>query len=224
MDRDEQREIRQAAGKADSLRPRLARRKAGSSRKGDAADNGDSATAPTETEEIVLSAAKFEVLRSAYYHSARHKRYSALHRWLMFLVVLAGTAGFANIATSWVGQAGFGFITASLATLDLVLDLRGNAELHGRLRSQFLGLLARIERSATKAGSDAPNWRAEMIELTAQSADEYRCVDAIAHNEALDTLGLDPNFKLVIPWWHKRLAHVSTFRGYEYLYVVPAPR
>jgi hypothetical protein len=174
-------------------------------------------TTVTAAEEVSASrdAIEFDVLRNALLHTMRQRWFDSLHRWLMFAIVLSGTAGVATVTTDLVGQVAFAATTALLATLDLVLDLRGKGRLHDDLRRRYYGLLAEI---VARPGADAPQvaaWQAEMMRLTAEEPDNYRVVDCVAYNAAMRSLGRDPDHEIVIPWWRRQLAHVFTFPGFD---------
>lgn len=135
----------------------------------------------------------------------------------MFLVVALGTAGVGNfLAAAHINQVALAALTAILAALDLVVDLRGKAELHGRLKLQYYALLAKIERSSQPSNKQLCEWQAEFIEFTALEPNEYRAVNAIAFNDAVDSLGRDASCKEKLGFHHRLFRHIYSFRGHDF--------
>lgn len=178
---------------------------------------GHPASASCEAKaEVTRDSVRFDVLRSAFYNSARHDHYARAHRWIMFAVVAFGTAGVGNFLLAIkIDQVALAATTAILATIDLVLDLRGKAELHGRLKQQFFALLAKIERNREPSTKQVCEWQAEFIELTALEPTEFRAVNAIAYNDAVDALGRDPK-KEKLKWYHRLFGSYFSFRGHDF--------
>ncbi|KAF0097843.1 MAG: hypothetical protein FD144_4792 [Rhodospirillaceae bacterium] len=160
-------------------------------------------------------AIEFDVLRNALLHTMRQRWFDALHRWLMFLIVLSGTAGVATLSVDLVGPAVFAAATSLFATLDLVLDLRPKARLHDDLRRRYYLLMAEIAAVPTADAATVAGWRAAMLRLTAEEPDLYRVVDCVAYNATVRSLGRDPGHLLVIPWWRRQLGHLWTFPGFD---------
>ncbi|WNJ91111.1 hypothetical protein [Bosea sp. 685] len=161
---------------------------------------------------------RFSAMRNAYYHSARLRFYEAQHRALMFGIVLTGTAGVANIFTAYAGDRWFAGITALLATLDLVFDLRGKAQLHDSLKRRYFILLARLEERPEAGARQMAKWQSRIYSITAEEPVTYRAVDAVAHNEAIDTLGLDPDDKQALTKSQYRWRHFYTAQGVTFPY------
>jgi hypothetical protein len=156
-----------------------------------------------------LEALQFHALRNAYYHTARQQHLAALHRRLMFFIILCGTAGVSSLLEAWIGVKWLAAATSLLAALDLVLDLRSRADAHSRFRSQYYLLLAETKEVGPQKTLDAKlaEWDAKLSRITAEEPGDYRVVDCIAHNNAIDTLGSDSEEKLLIPFWRTVTAH-----------------
>lgn len=182
--------------------------------------SGGSASTSAEAAEESVNAddLRFSALRNALYHTARLQHYSRIHRWIMFFVIALSMAGIAKVAENWVGSQWIGAITALLAAVDLVLDLRGKTELHNTLRNKYYLLLADVEKCPKPTVGDVCEWKSKLHLLAAEEPGEFRGVDAIAFNEAVDALGRDDNHKLVIPKYISVLAHLHPFRGVSFAY------
>lgn len=164
--------------------------------------------------QYIIEDARFNALRNALMHTARRRHYDVVHRQLMFAVVATGTAGVGNFFSAWAGSEVFAAFTALLATLDLVLDLRGKARSHDDLRRRYYGILAEIDRLPDADEQTARRWLSEMTLITADEPDECRIVDCMAYNDALKALGRDPDHAFEIPIYRRLLAHYFTFSGY----------
>ena len=178
-------------------------------------------TAPTAPDNdhsaaVTRDSVSFNVLRNALYQTARLQHYSRLHRLVMFLVVLTGTAGVSTVVEKAVGAQALGFATALLAALDLLFDFRGKADLHSRMRQKYYELLADIERSQSDSERSVRDWYAKMISYTAEEPGEYRAADALAFNEAVDALGRDKTERISLPLTTRMFAHWVTFRGRDF--------
>lgn len=193
-----------------------------------AGHDGDAPTSPTaEASPDDLSVGdierarhdlRFSALRNAYYHSARLRHFEALHRWLMFSIVLTGTTGASSLLLQGVGDRWLAALTALLATVDLVLDLRGKAQLHDDLKRRYFMLIARMDEEPNASLSKIHRWQAKIMKITAEEPVTYRAVDAVAHNEAIDTLGYDDGEKQVLSKSQYRWRHFTTAQGVTFPY------
>jgi hypothetical protein len=185
-------------------------------------DDGRAAGAGAETEVTraeCYSALRFDVLRNAFYHSARLRHFEWQHRALMFLIVLFGTAGVADATTGFIGQKSLAAITALLATVDLVLDLRGKAQRHDSLKQRYFMLLAKIDELPTADFGQIAKWRGKVNRITAEEPVTYRVVDALAHNEALETMGLNEDEKIHVTRFQYARRHWTAAHGVSMPYV-----
>ncbi|MGO4175729.1 hypothetical protein [Bosea sp. TAF32] len=165
------------------------------------------------------SALRFDVLRNAFYHSARLRHFEWQHRGLMFLIVLFGTAGVADATTGVIGQKALAAITALLATVDLVLDLRGKAQRHDSLKQRYFMLLAKLDELPGAELRQIAKWRGKVNRITAEEPVTYRIVDALAHNEALETMGLNEDEKIHVTRLQYVRRHWTAAHGVSMPYV-----
>lgn len=161
---------------------------------------------------------RFAALRNAFYHSARLRFYEWQHRALMFAIVLFGTGGVANLFDKNGGSQWLAGVTALLATLDLVLDLRGKAQLHDALKRRYYLLLAKLDESPDAGERQLRRWHARIMQITADEPVTFRAVDAVAHNEATDTMGLDSGKKQVLTRHQYRWRNLCTYQGVTFPY------
>lgn len=171
--------------------------------------------ADKEEVEQLYEAVQFNALRNALMHTARQRWLDSLHRCLMFLIVLSGTAGASALFIKWTGDASFAAIAAVLATLDLVLDLRPKARLHDDLKRRYYLLLADIESKPAADKATIAGWNRALMVITADEPDAHHVVDCLAYNRAALTLGREQGNLLVVRWPYRLLRHVMTFEGYN---------
>lgn len=200
-DEDDRQQPGAAAGELVGGAPELDRQSAGT-----ASDDPAS-----EDLSDLRSDVRFHALRNANYHSARLRWFELQHRVLMFSIVLFGTAGVAQLFGQ--GSGILSAITALLAALDLVLDLRGKAQLHDALKRRYYMVLAKLDEEPDASAEKLRRWHARIIKITAEEPVTYRAVDALARNEAIDTLGLDEGDKEMVTPRQYRLRHWSTMQG-----------
>lgn len=171
---------------------------------------------------------RFSALRNAFYHSARLRHFEFWHRALMFLIVLTGTAGAASVFKSGFGDQSTGdqwlaLTTALLATVDLVLDLRGKAQLHDALKRRYYMLLAKLDESPDATIDQLRRWNGRVMRITAEEPVTYRITDAVAFNEAIGTLGIDQTERLYVSPWQHAVRHMAVGQGLHFVKVGLAP-
>jgi hypothetical protein len=82
-----------------------------------------------------------ECLRVTRYHEDRERYFARWHKFAMFVVVVSGTATFANWASlPWIGA-----VVTLAGLLDLVFDVSGKARLHASLRRRVYDIMAQME-------------------------------------------------------------------------------
>jgi hypothetical protein len=108
-------------------------------------------------------------------------------------------------------------ISALLAAIDLVYDYRGQARTHGDLRRKYYELLAELRSLPLPNHNDLLRLRSEIIRITSSEPTEYRAADAIAYNEACDTLGIKRDYQLYVPVRARLLRNLCPFYGMHFM-------
>lgn len=128
---------------------------------------------------------RFELLRNAAYHADRLGFFSGLYRVISFIVVVLGTGAAATALTSWPGIAAVaGAVVALLTSLDLVLDLRGQARSHERMRARTFDILADVESHPNDANALRAD-HAALVRLYGEEGSDMFVVGAMAYNAAV---------------------------------------
>lgn len=140
---------------------------------------------------------KFEALKSAFYHEDREHYFARLHKVIMFVVAMSGTAALAAIASSnaWIDPKWIAASTAAAGIIDLVFDLSGKAREHATLRRRFLDVNADFEAGEL----DERRGFARLARLYAEEPPAYRVANFVAYNSAMRALGRDEADLCLIP-------------------------
>jgi hypothetical protein len=168
--------------------------------------------------EAYISAAKFDALRCAIYHTERRNFFDLSNRCLNFLVIIfgAGVAGKAadlfHIKELWLE---FGVLV--FATAQLTFDFGYRARTHEFLQKKYFEMLAEME---LEQSPDQKKWTAKLFAIAGDEPMPMRALDALAYNAALDATTSDVNIKranrLHVPFVHRLLRHVIAFHAHEY--------
>jgi hypothetical protein len=155
---------------------------------------------------------QFECIKNAAYHDDRERHFTRLHKLIMFVVVLSGTAAFGAI----VGKEGawasfFALLSTAAGVADLVFDLDGRARLHATLKRRCYDLLARAN-----LGEDLRAINAAVTRMYADEPPTMHAVNSVAFNAAVDALGRPPGQKYVLKPWQIGLRHWWPFRANEF--------
>jgi hypothetical protein len=155
---------------------------------------------------------EFRCVRNAAYHEDREMHYARMHRVLMFLVVVVGTASIGASLAQENKIATIGTAVAVLAGLvDLLWNIDGMARLHSSLRRRCFDLLARLEANESVDGV-----RAEFVRIIADEPPAMHAVNALAFNAAVDALGRPKSQKYELAFWKILLRHWRRFKPNEF--------
>lgn len=151
------------------------------------------------------------VLRNAVYHQARMLVLDRRNRWLNFITLILGTAVAADIGKKFGGSDFsaliLGGLVAALTAAQLVFDFAGLARTHQILHRDFTRLLAETMRVDYPTTEQCRTWTARLVEIGADAPPVLRALDAVADNEASDTLGADPTYRLKVSRWQSLSRH-----------------
>ena len=127
-----------------------------------------------------LSSLKFSLDKSLRYHQRRRGFLETVHRAIMFVVVLTGTAAFANI----VGQPEIlGGLAALLGVIDLTYSPGTRARDHLILHQRISALLAEITTESSPSDQDLREWLAERYRVEADEPPIYWALEKDCWNE-----------------------------------------
>lgn len=164
----------------------------------------------------MASAAKFDALRSAIYHTSRRGFLELCSRLLNLVVVFSGTVAAADLGLL-VGldesQKWFAFAAALAGLFQLAFDPAGLARTHEFLQRRFYEILAEMAEKSKPTESDEARWKGALFRLYAEEKPPLRALDAISYNAAAESLGYGKDKLITIRWWHTALSQVMPFNG-----------
>lgn len=176
------------------------------------------------TDEIVgVDYLRLQALRNIIYHNARRYCLESISRWINFCVVLTGTATAASLSQFFHIEEKFvslilGAFTAILGASSLVFDFAVRAKNHEILAKDYFRILAEIEGTVSATEGDIAKWRKYFAEVAANEPPTMRALDAMAQNEASQSLFGDDVRILRVNWWQRALKNVLPFGGTVFNY------
>lgn len=157
-----------------------------------------------------LEQLRFDALRNANYHTARRNWFEGWNRAMNFVVVLAGAAAMADLLAQ---QTLLTFVATLAGTLQLVYDFGGRARTHEFLQRRYYEVLAKIvEAAGDEARHDG--LFAEMVRIYADEPPIMRALDAVAYNDAADSLNTDR--RVGVTRWQSRFRHLRPYHGVSF--------
>lgn len=196
-----------SGGDAEEVRGVLA--PAGASASAGAAASSSSAAAAAQA----LNATRaddleFNIAVDVIYHRARAAWLTVIHRVLMFGAIMFGTAAASDLESAKVCAA----ISAACAALDLVFDPTTSAAAHRETNRGLHAIMStlRLEHFAESAMDDADK---TLMQLSVDEAAPYNLARALARNEAIISLGRDPNKAEHVRWFVRPFVNVFRFEG-----------
>ena len=141
------------------------------------------------------------------YHELREAHLDSVHRWLMAVVILSGSAAVVGISGN---PAAFSFVSVLAGTFDLVFDLTNRARDHRQHRLEVKEYLSELLAASEK---DIPSIEKKALQLRLSAPPTYRAVRALSWNEAFEALTGETKGKISLHWWERATAHWWKHRG-----------
>ncbi|MEM9360447.1 MAG: hypothetical protein AAGB04_30080 [Pseudomonadota bacterium] len=147
-----------------------------------------------------ISNLRFDVDRSRRYHQRRRAHYDRVHQFIIFLVIISGSAAFADALgnAQW-----FGLATAVLGALDLVGGFSHKSRDHEVLHRRFVDLAAQIELGSSPTEKDLQVWKSKVLAIEADEPPIFWAVDQDCYNEIAVSWERPEYFRKMPP--HRRL-------------------
>ena len=146
-----------------------------------------------------IEALNFGVEKSMRYHQRRRGHYEWIHRSIMFLTVLSGSAAFAGVF-EWPQY--FGAAAALLAAIDLVWSPSHRARDHEMLFRRFSDLVIEIRTNRSRNDEDLAKLTERRLLIEKDELPVYWALEADCDNEVRRAWG--KNDKLVFfDWWSR---------------------
>jgi len=149
-----------------------------------------------------------ECLRDSRYHEDRERYFARWHKVAMFVVVVSGTATFANWASlQWIGA-----VVTIAGLLDLVFDVSGKARLHASLRRRIYDIMAQMEDPSRPL----EHLREQIVRVYADEPPTMHAANYVAFNGAMEFLSRPRKFQYKLKWYHRVFRNVCSFASTEF--------
>jgi hypothetical protein len=149
-----------------------------------------------------------ECLRDTRYHEDRERYFARWHKFAMFVVVVSGTATFANWASlPWIGA-----VVTLAGLLDLVFDVSGKARLHASLRRRVYDILAQIEDPSRQLDP----LKEQLVRVYADEPPTMHAANMVAFNGAMEFLHRPREFQYVLKFRHRIFRNIWSFASTEF--------
>lgn len=159
-----------------------------------------------------LWALTFRVDKSMRYHQRRRAFFDRCHRWVMFGVILSGSAAFADL----VDPIYMGLVAALLAALDLTLSFGMKARDHQVLYQRFAELNRKLLATPEPAGQDLVALEREMLAVEADEPPVMVALEVSCHNETARARGAASAEMPVLSRWQRLTMHVLSHEKAEF--------
>jgi hypothetical protein len=149
-----------------------------------------------------------ECLRDTRYHEDRERYFAKWHKFAMFVVVVSGTATFANWASlPWIGA-----IVTLAGLLDLVFDVSGKARSHASLRRRVYDIMAQME----DPNRTLDPLREQLVRVYADEPPTMHAANIVAFNGAMDFLHRPREFQYKLKLRHRIFRNVWSFASTDF--------
>jgi hypothetical protein len=148
---------------------------------------------------------KFSIEKSLRYHQRRRAFYESSHRWLMFTIIVLGSAG----ASALVPATLIAFAAALVGAIDLVWSPGSHARDHLVLHQSFSTLLAEMVRTTKPDADGLAEWRGRRVEIEANEPPIYWALEKDCYNEICRARGTSESNKLT--WAERHFMNVYRF-------------
>ena len=162
---------------------------------------------------------RFAALRNAHYHLSRQAWFDRWNRLFNVLIIASGTALAWQISqqNEAVGVV-VAISTTVIGSLQLVLDLGGQARNHEFLKRRYFEVLAEIEKLENPSQVDKSRLKAQLLSLSAEEPPTYWALDAIAYNQIVHSMyGVEgKEHRCLVSWWQLRTRHILYYAGVNF--------
>lgn len=166
-----------------------------------------------------VQAVRFDVLRNALYHTGKRRQFDRLEKCLNFLVIVLGTSVVSELGQKLFNNTGaqyLGAATAIIGAAQLTFGFAIKAREHEGLQRRYYDVLQRIEAVINPTVEQAVQWQAEMVKITGDEPPTDAVADALAYNDAANSLGYGADALLHVPVWARLIGKILPLRGYRF--------
>jgi len=152
---------------------------------------------------------QFQLGLGVHYHMRRQAFFEKWHRLTSSLSLIFSTSAIAVITSKLEVGIACTAVVATLQAIDLIVDTRGQSNLHSELRGKYLLL----ERSLIEAGSDISDEQEKRIRMEIKSIEMHeppikKLLLEICHNDVCRRLGVATEQLFKIHWFKSSTANV----------------
>jgi hypothetical protein len=171
------------------------------------------------TDRPIASDIEFNALRNALYHTARRQRLETWARILNFATVVGGAGTIVAVTdampATWKAGIWLGVLITIVGALQLVFDFSGRARTHELLQRRYYDVLSRVKEAGELSAETCSSLAAEISRISGEEPPTLRALDAVAFNEATDTLWGDDGtpYRLKVSFWQNLTKHLLHHNG-----------
>jgi hypothetical protein len=166
---------------------------------------------PTLAEQLEKLSRAIE--KSIRYHQRRRAWLETWHRWMMFTVIVSGSAAFSGVLPTCVRSEYLAFFAALIGAFDLATGIPVAARNHAILQGKFSSLLADMARNRAPTIDDLGEWTASRLEIEAEEPPIYWVIEAHCYNEICHARG-DRKRAVHIPLWRSLTGNISRHNNF----------
>lgn len=153
-----------------------------------------------------LDGLNFAIEKSMRYHQRRRAHYERLHRLVMLLIIISGSAAFARYQPEFAGLG-----ATVLGALDLVFGLGTKARDHHVLYRQFSDLARRARKIEGPAPAELEELRNERLAIEVDEPPIFWALETDCYDEVCRAWGRQPSQQHELRWYHRLLMHWLRF-------------
>lgn len=163
-----------------------------------------------------LTHLRYTIEHNARYHARREAFFDQVHRSILFVIVVTGSAAFASIQSEgqiW-GLNGdwLALVPAILAALDLTFSLGEKTIQHRVLYWRFRELLSTVI-SDENPEQNLSGFNKKFNDILKDEPPTYYALNAMCYNEIVNTYGLKESSKIPLKWYQWLFMHVHQFQS-----------
>lgn len=157
----------------------------------------------------------FAVHTAIRYHAKMRRFFGSIYRIITMLILVGGTAVFADLAASLGDSAGrrvalvASAVVAFVGILEVTVGFSERARIHNDLYRRFSDLLVAIMRTPANATeSEIRDLRARHLQIGVDEPTPNNVLSVICHNEEVESRGLDLKYLHRVFWFQRLFAYV----------------
>ena len=156
-----------------------------------------------------LAALDFGVHVSMRYHARRRAWYDRLHRMMILIIAVGGSAGVAAIYGGLLQEAEYLALAVAIAcALELAFSLPERARVEDALYRRFNILAADIAETRDVSEQQLHSWEARRLLIKADADDRLEMLRRICHNLEAEARDYPPEYRYALRSWQRPCAQL----------------